>query len=100
MKGNASFDRRKKMDIILVMLAGMVAGHFFFPKALKKVNEKIQLLCTLCLIFSMGVMLGRKENFLQELTSMGIVSFLFFLIPTALSILLVYYLTKRFLKKK
>ena len=53
------------MDIILVMLAGMVAGHFFFPKALKKVNEKIQLLCTLCLIFSMGVMLGRKENFLQ-----------------------------------
>lgn len=28
------------MDIILVMLAGMVAGHFFFPKALKKVNEK------------------------------------------------------------
>ncbi len=85
------------MDIILVMLAGMVAGHFFFPKAF---NEKIQLLCTLCLIFSMGVMLGRKENFLQELTSMGIVSFLFFLIPTVLSILLVYYLTKRFLKKK
>lgn len=100
MKGNASFDRRKKMDIILVMLVGMVAGHFFFPKALKKVNEKIQLLCTLCLIFSMGVMLGRKENFLQELTSMGIVSFLFFLIPTVFSILLVYYLTKRFLKKK
>ena len=65
------------MDIILVMLAGMVAGHFFFPKSLKKVNEKIQLLCTLCLIFSMGVMLGRKENFLQELTSMGIVSFCF-----------------------
>ena len=59
-----------------------------------------KLLCTLCLIFSMGVMLGRKENFLQELTSMGIVSFLFFLIPTVLSILLVYYLTKRFLKKK
>ncbi len=100
MKGNASFDRRKKMDIILVMLAGKVAGHFFFPKALKKVNEKINLLCTLFLNYSMCFMLGRKENLLQELTSMGIVSFLFFLIPTALSILLVYYLTKRFLKKK
>ena len=60
----------------------------------------LQLLCTLGLIFSMGVMLGRKENFLAELTSMGLVSFLFFLIPTAFSVLLVYFLTKRFLKGK
>ncbi len=88
------------MDIILVMLVGMAVGHFLFPKSWKRANEILQLLCTLGLIFSMGVMLGRKENFLAELTSMGLVSFLFFLIPTAFSVLLVYFLTKRFLKGK
>ena len=88
------------MDIILVMLIGMAVGRLLVPEAWKNGNEKLQLLCTLCLIFSMGVMLGRKEHFLDELFSLGIVSFLFFLIPTALSVLLVYYLTKHFTNKK
>lgn len=88
------------MDIILVMLVGMAVGHFLFLKSWKRANEILQLLCTLGLIFSMGVMLGRKEHFLDELFSLGIVSFLFFLIPTALSVLLVYYLTKHFTNKK
>ncbi len=88
------------MDIILVMLVGMAVGHFFFPQSWKRANEILQLLCTLGLIFSMGVMLGRKEEFLAELASMGLVSFLFFIIPTLFSVLLVYFLTKRFLKGK
>lgn len=50
--------------------------------------------------FSMGVMLGQKENFLSELSSLGLKSFLFFLIPTLVSIILVYILTKRFMEKK
>lgn len=58
----------------------------------------MSLLCTLILIFSMGVMLGQRENFLKDLGSLGITSFLFFLIPTLLSILLVYILTKHFMK--
>lgn len=88
------------MDVILVMLIGMAVGRLLVPESWKKGNEKIQLICTLCLIFSMGVMLGRKDRFLEELFSLGIISFLFFLIPTALSVLLVYYLTKRFMNKK
>lgn len=58
------------------------------------------MLCTLLLIFSMGVMLGQKENFLSELSSLGLKSFLFFLIPTLVSIILVYILTKRFMENK
>ena len=48
----------------------------------------------------MGVMLGQKENFLSELSSLGLKSFLFFLIPTLVSIILVYILTKRFMENK
>lgn len=88
------------MDILLVMLAGMVVGRFVFTAAGKKANERLALVCTLVLIFSMGVMLGQKDNFLQDLFSLGAASFLMFLLPTAASILVVYLLTERFFVKK
>ena len=75
------------MKIFIVMGVGILIGRFL-------------MLCTLLLIFSMGVMLGQKENFLSELSSLGLKSFLFFLIPTLVSIILVYILTKRFMEKK
>ena len=56
------------------------------------------ILCTFILIFAMGVMLGKKENFLEELSSLGLSSFLFFLIPAGCSIGAVYFLTKHFMK--
>lgn len=88
------------MEILIMMCLGILVGNVLAAKPVRKVNEKIQMVCTLLLIFSMGVMLGQKENFLSELSSMGFMSFLFFLIPTALSIVFVYYLTKYFLMKK
>ena len=44
-------------------------------------------------------MLGRKEGFLHQLLTLGAQSFLFFLIPTVLSIVVVYVLTRRFMKR-
>lgn len=88
------------MDVIVVMCLGMVAGRFFTPEKAKKGNEWISLICTFLLIFSMGVMLGRKENFLEELSTLGLSSLVFFLIPTGLSILAVFWLTRKFLDKK
>lgn len=88
------------MIILLVMCAGILAGRFLVPGRAKKLNEWIALACTLILIFSMGVMLGQKENFLEELGRLGFSSFLFFLLPTALSIVFVYLLSRRFLEKK
>lgn len=87
------------MDILLVMCLGILVGRFLFPQKGKKWNEIASLLCTLVLIFSMGAMLGRKEGFLHQLLTLGTQSFLFFLIPTLLSIVAVYLLTKRFMKK-
>lgn len=87
------------MDILIIMCIGILVGRLSFLRRLKKKNEYLSLLCTFVLIFSMGVMLGEKDNFFEELSTLGITSFLFFLIPTVLSVLLVYYLTQRFMKK-
>ena len=59
-----------------------------------------QVVCTLFLIFSMGVLLGSRENFLEELSTLGIQSVIFFLLPSVGSVLLVYPLTRRFLENK
>lgn len=88
------------MTILLLMCIGVFIGNRFFPKKLKGGNEYIQLICTLLLIFSMGVNLGKKENFIHELTSLGGQSFLFFIIPTIFSIFFVYVLTKHFMDTK
>ena len=48
----------------------------------------------------MGVSMGQRENFLGDLASMGWVSFLFFLIPAAMSTVFVFFLAKWFLNRK
>lgn len=65
------------MGIILIMGLGMIVGKWVFPEKIKKWNEKAQLACTLLIIFSMGIMLGEKENFLKDLPRLGIRSFIF-----------------------
>lgn len=86
------------MFILIVMCIGIFIGKRFFPKRHKRKNEYLQTICTVLLIFSMGVMLGNRENFFNDLLSLGLQSFLFCIIPTGLSLLLVYFLTKRFMK--
>ena len=87
------------MEILLIMLVGVGAGRFF-PAKYKEKNEKVQLFCTLLLIFSMGVSLGRREGFFAELGTLGVQSFLFFLIPAVFSVAAVYLLTRRFMGGK
>ena len=84
------------MEILIFMLIGVLIGRFCFPKKLKKLNEKMQVFMTMLLIFSMGVMLGRRENLIDELSSLGFKSLVFCLIPMSLSTVIVYFLTERF----
>lgn len=88
------------MDVLIIMCLGILSGRFLVPNRTKKGNELVSLTCTFLLIFSMGVTLGRNDNFMNDLSSLGLSSLLFFLIPTVLSILIVYVLTKKFMKKK
>lgn len=88
------------MDIILVMCIGILVGRFIVPQGMKKFNERVSMCCTWLLIFAMGMMLGEREGFLEDLSMLGVRSFFFFLIPTVCSIILVYILSKRFIEKK
>lgn len=88
------------MEMLLVMCAGILIGNRLFPEKYKKVNERLQTVCTVLLIFCMGVILGSRENFLEELGTLGGISFLFFLIPAGFSLILVYPLTRKFLEEK
>lgn len=85
------------MDVILIMCLGVLVGSRFFPKQHKKLCERLQVVCTLALIFCMGVMLGQRPGFLQELGQLGLQSLVFCLVPVTFSVLFVYLLTCRFM---
>ena len=88
------------MDILVIMGLGILVGNKFFLKQHKKINERMQITCTVLLIFSMGIMLGKRENFLQELSTLGVQSFIYFIIPTIFSVIFVYFLSKYFMERK
>ena len=86
------------MVTLFIMIFGAAVGRFFTSSS-KRVNDSIQLVCTLLLIFAMGTGLGRQEGFFQQLGELGAQSFLFFWLPTAFSAGIVYALTRCFLRK-
>ena len=88
------------MDILIVMFAGVLVGNRFFAEKYRQLNERLQTVCTALLIFTMGISMGQRDNFLQDLTSMGWISFLFFLIPAVISTIFVYFLSRWFLERK
>ena len=81
--------RRDSMVTLGIMILGFLAGRIF-PARHKGKNEKVQLFFTLLLIFTMGVSLGQREGFFSELLGLGLQSFVFFLIPTLLSVAVVF----------
>ncbi|MFQ6808808.1 MAG: LysO family transporter [Blautia sp.] len=87
------------MDVLIIMCLGILAGRFLLSPRIKKMSETISVVCTFLLIFSMGVVLGNNENFFKDLSSLGFSSLLFFLIPTAFSILIVFILTRKMMVK-
>lgn len=88
------------MESVLIMCFGILVGRLFFSEKLKKPNEIFQVVCTVLLIFSMGALLGSDRELISKISTMGAESFLLFLIPSVLSVALVYLLSKWFLEKK
>ena len=87
------------MQTIVLMCIGIAVGKWVFPKKWGRANSFLQTALTILLIFVMGVTIGKDDDLLQNLASIGLDSMLFCLIPTALSLLLVYILSKRILDK-
>ena len=84
------------MITFFIMILGTLVGHFF-PAISKKKNDFVRLSCTLFLIFFMGASLGHQDDFFHKLGELGVQSFIFFLLPTICSAVIVYLLTRCFL---
>lgn len=83
------------METVAAMVVGLVVGMTFFPPRWSKANANATMVATFALIFFMGVTLGGREGFLDDLGTLGFMSVAFCLVPTALSVLFVYALTSR-----
>ena len=82
------------MLILLIMAAGVLIGMRWFPPSLQKYNSMLQAVCTSLLIFSMGVSLGSRPEFFDEVQSIGLYSLLFASVSILLSTVVVFFLTK------
>ena len=83
------------MWFLIAMAVGVLIGLRLFPAKYKRLNELLQMVCTAVLIFCMGLSLGSREGFLQELTSLGCQSAVLAIVPILLSVLAVYLLTRK-----
>lgn len=88
------------MFILIIMAVGVFVGLKWFPKKYSDLNGKFQVVFTTLLIFCMGVSLGNRPNFFQELKTMGVQAIVYSVLPMLISVLVVYGLTERFMKEK
>jgi len=88
------------METIAIMCLGVVIGATVFPERLGKWNARLQTAATALLIFSMGVGLGSRPNFRSEVGEMGLESLILAVAPAALSVAVIYPLSRRFLEKR
>lgn len=87
------------MEVMLIMIIGIIIGLKIFPEKFHRQNQYLQIICVAILIFSMGVKLGSRENFLKEISEIGFSSLILAVIPILFSVILVYFLTEKYLKK-
>ena len=90
------------MLILAVMCVGICLGYLWvyrLPSFIHRANSFLEMGCTLFLIYSMGVLLGQRENFWGELSQLGLSSLLLALFPMAFSVAFVYCFTARPLRK-
>lgn len=87
------------MLTIAIMCLGVLVGATIFPRKLKGLNSFLQTAVTALLIFIMGVGLGSRPNFLSEVAEIGLESLILAVVPVALSVAVVYPLSRKYLAK-
>ena len=88
------------MLLLVAMITGILFSLLLKGEKVRNIAGKLQTIVTLILIFSMGYALGSRPGFLDEVKEIGVLSLIYCLVPTVLSVLVVYVLTTIFRRKK
>lgn len=89
----------------LIMIIGVIAGYFMLrlknsmQKNIAVLNGKVQVIIVALIIFIMGINLGSIDNFAHKMITMGVQSLLFAIVPTAFSVAVVYFFSRKFIIK-
>lgn len=89
------------MKILIILLIGMVIGYFAsLNEKQKAINGKLQQLGVVVLLFFMGASIGANEEVIKNLGAIGVKSFVFAILACVCSVIVVYFLSKKFLMPK
>ena len=81
------------MPVEIIMFVGVLIGYFFSPKKSAGFNARLRdWSVPPCLYFTMGVSLGSRESFFEELAELGIESAIFSIVPIIFSVIAVFLL--------
>lgn len=87
------------MDLILVLLVGIGLGMTVFPVKWLKVNSWVQLVGIGVMLFFLGASTSASPTFLTDIKTAGVQSILMMLAASAGAAVLVYFLTRIFMKE-
>ena len=88
------------MLYIICMVIGIILSRLLRLQRIARQIGWAQTTVTLILIACMGYKLGSRPGFLKEISSMGMMSLLYCIIPSVFSIILVFVVTRYVLKEK
>ena len=90
----------------IIMLIGAIVGYLLLKinettrRKISSYNNTLQLITVALIIFIMGVNLGSIDEFASKMVTLGLQSLIFAIVPTLFSIIIVYYLSQKFIVKK
>ena len=87
-------------SIIVFLIVGILLGNKLSLKERgKRINEKVQMVGLLLLLFSMGISIGANEDVVGNLNSIGLQAFIFAALTTVGSIACVYLVSRKLNKE-
>ncbi|MGL4791708.1 MAG: LysO family transporter [Anaerotignaceae bacterium] len=88
-------------EIIISLFLGFLIGYKLkFTDKIMKMNGKIQTLCLILLIFSMGMGIGINKEVLTSLPTIGLKAVIFACVTILCSVAVVYIFVKLFFPKE
>lgn len=87
--------------ILVSLLVGSMIGYFFtLSDKQQKINGKVQQIGVVFMLFCMGASAGANKSIVSNLKNIGQISVTFAVLTSFFSIILVFFITSRFMKER